>query len=277
MNQEVGRSQSARPSRRKGPWSQAEIERLKRLYGLKPDSQIARELQRSVESLRRLARRIFSGKQRTGPWSAREVQNLKRYLGVARPEVMALVLRRSPQEIRRKIEDLQRQFRSGPWNSADVQTLKHLYGTRSNKDLALILGRSHREIDAKARQLCLAKDKGFRRRHGAAHPTRMPRWSEREKEVLRQLYGDRPNLEIARKLDRTVKSVVSKAHDLGLRKSKERLRKMGRDNVRVRYKEESDRPQGRGKDGAAVSGARRTGRQRGPRRSAGVQASEDLS
>ncbi len=274
MNQEVGRSQSARTRRRKGPWSQAEIERLKRLYGLKPDSQIARDLQRSVESMRRLARRIFSGKQRTGPWSAREVQNLKRYLGVARLEVMALVLRRSPQEIRRKVEDLQRQFKSGPWNSTDVQTLKHLYGTRSNKDLALILGRSHREIDAKARQLCLAKDKGFRRRHGAANPTRMPRWTEKEKEILRQLYGDHPNLEIARKLDRTVKSVVSKAHDLGLRKSQERLRKMGRDNVRVRYKEESDHPKAGRKEQKAASGPRRSERPHASRRSGWTPASD---
>ena len=36
---------SRRPSgRRKGPWSHPEIERLKRLYGLKTEAQIARAL-----------------------------------------------------------------------------------------------------------------------------------------------------------------------------------------------------------------------------------------
>jgi hypothetical protein len=32
-----------------------------------------------------------------------------------------------------------------------------------------------------------------------------------------------------------VKSVVSKAHNLGLKKDRERLREMGRENVRLRY------------------------------------------
>ena len=43
------------------------------------------------------------------------------------------------------------------------------------------------------------------------------------------------NLELARTLGRSVKSVVSKAHNLGLKKDRERLRQMGRENVRLRY------------------------------------------
>jgi hypothetical protein len=34
-----------------------------------------------------------------------------------------------------------------------------------------------------------------------------------------------------------VKSVVSKAHHLGLKKSSERLRSMGRENVSLRYQD----------------------------------------
>jgi DNA-binding NarL/FixJ family response regulator len=63
----------------------------------------------------------------------------------------------------------------------------------------------------------------------------MPRWNASELEVLRALYPTRSNLEIALELQRSVKSVVSKAHHLGLKKEIERLREMGRENVRLRY------------------------------------------
>ncbi len=221
--------------RRKGPWAHGEIERLKRLYGLRPDQQIARELSRSVESVRRMARRVFAGPPRTGPWSAEEVQQLKDYIGASPPETIAMILRRTVSEVEHKIEELRRNRHSGPWSSADLHTLKRLYGTRTNEDLAVILGRTVSEIEEAARSLALAKDKGFRRRRGDGKPVRMPRWTAEEVELLRDLYPDTPNLEIARRLGRTVKAVVSKANDLGLKKSEKRLRQMGKENVRIRY------------------------------------------
>ncbi|KPJ74796.1 MAG: hypothetical protein AMS19_14885, partial [Gemmatimonas sp. SG8_23] len=60
---------------------------------------------------------------------------------------------------------------------------------------------------------------------------RMPRWSREDEARLRELYPVRPNLEIAQELQRSVKSVISKAHALGLRKSQDRLQEMGRENV----------------------------------------------
>jgi hypothetical protein len=63
----------------------------------------------------------------------------------------------------------------------------------------------------------------------------MPRWKAQDLEVLREDYATLSNLEIARKLSRSVKSIVSKAHHLELKKSSERLRVMGRENVRARY------------------------------------------
>jgi len=233
-----GRSKKATNGRRKGPWSTAELERLKRLYGQRPDAQIARELHRSVESVRRMARRTFSGEARLGPWSAAEVQSLKNYLGAAELEVISMILRRSEREVERKIRELQNVHHRGEWSSDDVQDLKRLYGTRADEDLAVILGRPMDDMLAMARTLCLAKDKGFRRRNGAPQPTRMPRWTEGEKKLLAELYSESPNLEIARQLSRSVKSVVSKAHDMGLRKSIERLRDMGRENVQIRYQQD---------------------------------------
>ncbi len=232
-------SSKPKPARRRGQWSLAEQERLKRLYGFRSDQQIARELGRSVDSVRRMARKIFQGERRVGPWSAAEVQALKDYLGVASGEKIALILRRTPEEVSWKIRDLKEERRSGPWSTEDLQRLKRLYGTRSNEDLSVILGRPVTDIEAMAAELCLAKDKSFLRRHGEV-PARMPRWSRNEVALLRRLYPTHSNLEIARQLNRTVKSVVSKAHDLGLRKSRQRLQRMGRENVRVRYQEQDE-------------------------------------
>ena len=55
--------------------------------------------------------------------------------------------------------------------------------------------------------------------------------------MLRRLYPEEPNLSIAQRLNRSVKSIVSKAHHLGLRKELERLQEMGRQNVSLRYRD----------------------------------------
>ena len=103
-------------------------------------------------------------------------------------------------------------------------------------DLALVFGRSLDAIRDKANDLCIAKDKAFLRKNsGGKRATRMPRWTEEELDLLRDWYPSHSNLDIAHKLARSVKSVVSKAHNMGLRKDPSRLREMGRENVSLRY------------------------------------------
>jgi DNA-directed RNA polymerase specialized sigma24 family protein len=68
---------------------------------------------------------------------------------------------------------------------------------------------------------------------GAA-PTRKPRWTKAELDQLRELYPKYPNIAIARELERSLKSVVSKAHIMGLKKDPARLTEMGRQNVSLR-------------------------------------------
>lgn len=181
-----------------------------------------------------MVHKVFSGDPRSGPWTAKEVGELKKYLGAAPMDVIARILRRSEAEVVRQVTMLQGEICEREWTSGDVQDLKRLFGTRSTDDLALILGRPVRSIEAKAGEFCLAKDKGFARRAGRMS-VRMPRWQPEEIERLRVLYPETPNLEIARMIQRTEKSIVSKAHDLGLKKSTERLRLMGQQNVSVRY------------------------------------------
>jgi len=225
-----------RQAPRRGRWSQAEINRLREAYGLRDDATIARELNRPVASIRKMAETVFDGKQRTGPWTAQEVQNLKRYLGISTAEVIGRILGRRVDEVRRQIEDLGRIQNTGRWSRDEVVQLKRIYGTRSDEDLARVFGRSVDSVKRQAAKLALAKDKAYLRRVHGRSATRMPRWSDDELARLEELYQSTPNLEIARDLGRSVKSVVSKAHALGLKKDPERLRAMGRENVSCRYR-----------------------------------------
>lgn len=223
---------------RKGRWSQAEIARLRDLYGLRDDEAIARELQRSPTSVRKMAESIFHMGRKSGPWTSQEIQKLKRYLGATTPEVIARILGRQQGEIEKQIFELGRIQKGGRWSREETAYFKRIYGTRSDEDLAAVFGRSVESIKRFAARHCLAKDKAFMRKQAGRGSTRMPRWSDEELQLLAELYPKHSNLDIAQKLNRSVKSIVSKAHHIGLKKDLERLREMGRQNVSLRYGEE---------------------------------------
>ncbi len=221
---------------RKGRWSKVELARLRDLWGRRPDRVIARELQRSVENVRKTAAALFRNlPRRTGPWTAAEVQRLRESVGVAPAEVVAQALGRTADDVRRQLEAMAEVQRTGRWTREEQHELKRLYGRRSDEDLARVFGRPPESIRRQAARLCLAKDKAFLKALNGAGATRMPRWTEEELDRLRELYPDHSNLDIATELNRSVKSVVSKAHHLGLRKHPERLKEMGRQNVGLRY------------------------------------------
>ena len=231
-----GGNRSAAP--RRGRWSQAEQARLKQLYGLRDDAAIARELNRPVASVRRMAERLFPMGRKAGPWTANEVEELKRYLGATTPETIARILGRSLDEVNSQIMDLGRIKRGGGWTRDDVAEFKKIYGTRTDENLSRIFGRTEEEIRRMAEKHALAKDKAFVRKLSGEASTRMPRWTSEELDLLKREYPMASNLDIARRLNRTVKSIVSKAHNLGLKKSSERLRTMGRENVSLRYRDD---------------------------------------
>lgn len=220
---------------RKGRWTRAEVDRLKDMYGLRSEAAIARELGRSAASVRKMADELFRTARKQGPWTAHEIQDLKRYLGASGPEVIARILGRDAGEVKQQIFELGRIQQGGRWTRDETNRLRRIYGTRSDQDLAVIFGRSAESIQRLARKYCLAKDKAFLKRLNGDGASRMPRWEEHELALLRELYPNTPNLDIAQKLQRSVKSIVSKAHHLGLKKELERLREMGRENVSLRY------------------------------------------
>jgi hypothetical protein len=196
---------------------------------------IARELNRPVASVRKMAQEIFDSRPRTGPWTAAEVEKLKRYLGLSPTETIARILGRDVTEVRTQIEQLGRIQLNGRWTRDEVAQFKRIYGTRTDDDLARIFGRPVDAIERQAQKLMLAKDKAFLRKLHGKTATRMPRWTEEELQRLRELYPVHSNLDIAKTLERSVKSIVSKAHNLGLKKDLARLREMGRENVSLRY------------------------------------------
>jgi hypothetical protein len=221
---------------RKGRWTQAELARLREQYGLRDERAIARELNRSVASVQKMGAELFREVvPRHGPWSADEVQRLKRYLGASTPDVIGRILGRSEGEVQAQILELRRLQGDGQWTRDEITQFKRIYGSRTDEDLSVIFGRSPKAVAAMAQQLRLAKDKAFLRRLSGQGATRMPRWSDQELELLRSVYPVVSNLELAQRLGRSVKSVVSKAHHLGLKKSSDRLRRMGRENVSLRY------------------------------------------
>ncbi len=229
-----GSSRSSTP--RRGRWSQGEVERLRELWGLRDDAAIARELNRPVASVRKRAEQLFPAQERTGPWTASELMELKRYLGKSNEERIARILGRPLGEVQERIRELGKSLITTRWTREEVAQFKRMYGTRTDEDLARIFERSVDSVKRQAAKFALAKDKAFLRNLKGESATRMPRWSEDELRVLRELYATHANLEIARRLERSVKSVVSKAHNLGLKKDPGRLREMGRENVSLRYR-----------------------------------------
>ncbi|MCC6407535.1 MAG: hypothetical protein IT453_10225 [Planctomycetes bacterium] len=223
---------------RRGRWSSHEVQLLKDWYGLRDNAAIARDLHRTPDAVQKMADVVFRSAKRTGPWSAQEVQDLKKYLGASNDEVIAQVLGRDVEEIRQQITELGRLQHNGRWTRDETNEFRRLYGTRSDEDLALIFGRTVDSVHRLAQRYCLAKDKAYVKKLAGRGATRMPRWSDQELDILRRLYPNTPNLEIAQRLNRSVKSVVSKAHHLDLKKDVERLREMGRENVALRYRSE---------------------------------------
>lgn len=225
------------PVPKRGRWSKAEQARLRELYGLKDEAVIARELRRSVASVLRSAKVLFSRQaRRSGPWTASETLELKHYLGASTPEVIARILGRSVAEVEARIFDLGRIRQVGTWTREETVRFKRIHGTRTDEDLSRIFARSETEIRRLAQEHGLSKDKAFVRRLRGEPSTRMPRWKPEELHILREGYPIHSNVELARQLKRSVKSVVSKAHNLRLKKSSDRLREMGRENVSARYK-----------------------------------------
>ena len=140
MKSKWGGEKTASP--RRGRWSAEEVARFRESYGLKDEASIARELHRSVASVRNMAQQVYdSQERRTGPWTAPEVERLRGYLGASPVSTVARILARSEEDVNKQIAELARVRKVGSWSQEDVVVLKRVFGTRSNEDLAVVFGR----------------------------------------------------------------------------------------------------------------------------------------
>ncbi len=236
------RATDERASAKRGNWSANDLGRLRDLFPRARTVDVARLLRRSEAAVRRRAAELFAGPLRRGAFEPGDVEKLREGYGALDPKDLALVLGRTQRDVKRQIEVLRGQRRSGPWSAVELRRLKRLYGTRTNDDLVVCLSRPRDEIEAEAKRLCLRKDKRLLAgrverevgRRVVLQP--MPRWDDASVDLLRRMYPDADNLDIARRLGRTVTGVANKAHQLGLRKSPAALARMGRKNVEMRHR-----------------------------------------
>lgn len=225
------------------PWTPGAVEYFRRWYGLKDDQFLARVIGCEVAALRTKAMEVFKAPARRGAWSREDVDSLRALLGALDERMIGRMIGRSPRAIRAKVVELALELGDDPLSAGERVRFKRLYGTRADEDLSIVFGRRVEVIEEEARSMCLSKDKAFlKRKAGGAASTRMPRWSGEELDLLREMYPTSSNLDIAQALGRSAKSVVSKAHYLGLKKDEARLREMGRENVQVRYERPESGP-----------------------------------
>lgn len=225
---------------RRGRWTALELALLVELLPERSLEDISVRLRRPVETVRAAIRRVC---ERPMDASApretlldEELERLQRVLLLHSDDDAPWVVGRTHASIRSILNELRRQRRGEPFSAPEQRLLRERYGRHADFDLARVLGRDADEIAVEAARLCLGKD----RRTELPRPARMPRWTEEEVELLRREFSIRATREIARQLGRTTQSVSSKAKQLGLRKSVDRLRSAGRGAAVTRHRGSTD-------------------------------------
>lgn len=108
------------------------------------------------------------------------------------------------------------------------QTLRVLTGVDSRWETEYLLNmkRTKSYISRKSKKSPGARSAARRQRS---------KWSPSEITQLRRLYAKHSNQEIARRLGRSLSSVISQAFKLRLKKAPERLVRMGKENIAHRW------------------------------------------
>lgn len=113
-----------------------------------------------------------------------------------------------------------------------------LYGRLSDRELARYFGVPVSQIElmveAVRKRTAEAAQRAEEKQRRRAEQKR-PRWTEAQIKTLLELYPHMPNTQVAEAVGRPVVSVVAKAHRMGIKKTPERLRQMGRENVGIRW------------------------------------------
>jgi hypothetical protein len=216
---------------RSGSWSSMERMTLRALLPETPLLHIARQIGRSEEVVARQIETMASPR-RGDPFSPDDDDYLRRGFGALELRLLALLMGRTQTELRQRARQLRSKKRRGRWSADDLVRLKAWYATRRDRDLEVSFSRAAADIRRKAQDLGLGRDKAVAAARGET--TRMPRWSEQELAELARLYPRLPNVEVARRLGRSVTSVATQGRRLGLAKSEATRSKLARRSVAMR-------------------------------------------
>jgi hypothetical protein len=225
-----------------GPWSRTSDAILGAEYGRKRLLSLARSLQRTEALTRRRFEQLFPivPASPEAVWTPEHEAALPDFLGMSGADTISRALRVPEDLVQARLEALKAARSSRPWTHAEDRLLVEVYGHRHDEGLSLLFTRPVEDVQQRAKELAVAKDKAYRRAEFGASSTRMPRWTEEQYRILREMYPTFSNLEIARRIGRSLKSVTSTGHKLGLKKSEERMREMGKENIRHRYPRSKD-------------------------------------
>lgn len=218
-------------ARGSGGWSSLERIHLRSLLPETPLLHIARAIGRSESAVRKQVETMGRPRRRDA-WSREEDDYLRRGFGALDTRTLALLMGRTQTALRDRAKRLRAAKRKGRWSPDEVVRLKHWFATRRVHDLEVCLSRGVAEIRRKAASLGLGRDRASAATRGER--TRMPRWSERELTTLEKLYPRLPNLEIARRLGRSVTSVATQGRRLGLVKNERTRTDLARKSVAMR-------------------------------------------
>lgn len=106
-------------------------------------------------------------------------------------------------------------FKPKAWTQKEIRRLKRLYPMNHNKDIAKMFDRTTISILGKAKKLGLQKDwdGGYRVPPSSQNENL---WTQKDINILRKMYLNSSNDEIAKKLNRSCQAVQTKVKKLGL-------------------------------------------------------------
>jgi hypothetical protein len=193
-----------------GLWSKDEIKRLKRLFPVLPTSQLLVHFpKRSKSGINDKAQELGLRKNYVAKkwWSTEEEQYLARHYHNMGSEQIAAVLGTTKRAVQAKAERLKIARPNNRWAPEDVETLRKLSEQgKTSRELAEAIGRNKRAVDQEL----------ARQRRDFGLPRKLKRWSEEEKEYLRQRYHDTSVDQIAATFGRTASMIHGMAQRLKL-------------------------------------------------------------
>lgn len=203
-------------------WTDAELQYLKEAYGRKPLSEIARELDRTGEAIRKRAQQLHlhhaldAKHVASRQWTDDEIQYIKDVYGRTPASEIAQKLDRTEASIRAKAFKLQ--LKRAPeekgltrdrWTTAELEYLKSVYGLKPTSTIARELGRTEATVRNRAHRLKL-KSNWLRERD-----KREP-WTQQEDRIVREEFMTTPIALLSEKLNRTETAVHDRACVLGI-------------------------------------------------------------